>query len=40
MHDVDNDVCPVAINRWDYGLFEALDELINKGGCHDEGRNN
>ena len=34
MHGVDCGVRRFVVNWWDGGDFEALDELIDVGGCH------
>ena len=34
MHRVKRGVRRLPVNRWDFGVFEALDELVNGGGRH------
>ena len=34
LQGVDCGVCRLAVNLWDRGVSEALDELIDEGGCH------
>ena len=33
LQGVDCGVCRLAVNLWDCGVSEALDELIDGGGC-------
>ena len=37
MHSVERGIHQFAVDRWDAGGFEALHELVNRGGRHDGG---
>ena len=37
MQGVDHGVIRFAVNLWDCGFFEALDEIIDRGCCHSGG---
>ena len=37
IHCVERGVRWLPVNWWDAGVFEALDELVDRGGCHGGG---
>ena len=37
MKGVECGVRRLAVDHWDYGIFEALDELMGRGGRHGVG---